>query len=237
MKPYSLTDYTNLPVDSAALTSFFMLIFDCSILFWHPFTSMTVLLSINFQCRQLITRCIWRRTPWLTLGGTEGCCLVPRCCLALLMDRWSSWTAMAECWPTCSFMSQTESSTCPGTTPASWWRTAARATPTPTTIPHHKVGWCAHPPVSALLLLMKTSPMPGRCHALQNQQGFVSSSSLCFSTVSSSRGAESWYGRVGLLYLCCSASICTNEITTQSSISFQWGWVKNSGQGHVRFHW
>lgn len=176
MKPYSLTDYTNLPVDSAALTSFFMLIFDCCILFWHPFTSMTVLLSINFQCRQLITRCIWRRTPWLTLGGTEGCCVVPRCCLALLMDRWSSWTAMAECWPTCSFMSQTESSTCPGTTPASWWRTAARATPTPTTIPHHKVGWCAHPPVSALHLLMKTSPMPGCCHALQNQQGFVSSS-------------------------------------------------------------
>lgn len=87
------------------------------------------------------------------------------------MDKLSSWTAMGECWPTCSSMSQMASSTCPGTTPASWWRTAARATRTPTTIPHHKVGLCAHPSLSALHVLMKASHMPGPCHALQNQQG------------------------------------------------------------------
>lgn len=52
-------------------------------------------------------------------------------------------------------------------------------------------------------------------------------------TVSSSGRAGSWCGRVGLFpalppallqvipHLCCSASVCTNEITTQSSISFQ----------------
>lgn len=115
-----------------------------------------------------MTRSIWRRTPWLTFGGTEGCCVIFRYCLALLMGRLLSWTAMAECWPTCSFMSQMASSTCPGTTPASWWRTAARATRTLTTIPHHRVGLCAHPSVSALHVLMKTSRMPGHCHALQN---------------------------------------------------------------------
>lgn len=140
----------------------------------------------------------------------------------------------------CCFTSQMASSTCPGTTPASWWRTAARATRTPTTIPHHRVGLCAHPPAAALHLLTKTSQVPGPCHALQNQQG---------ATVSSSGGAEGWSGRVALFpalppallqvvpRLCCSASLCTNEIASQSSISFQWGWVKNSRQGHVRFHW
>lgn len=87
------------------------------------------------------------------------------------MDRSLSWTAMAECWPTCSFTSQMASSTCPGTTPASWWRTAVRATRTPMTIPHHKVGSSARPSVSALQVLMKTSQMPGHCHAVQNQQG------------------------------------------------------------------
>lgn len=72
-------------------------------------------------------------------GETEGCSVIFRYCLALLMDRLSSWTAMAECWPTYSFMSQMASSACPGTTPASWWRTAVRVIQTPMTILHHKV--------------------------------------------------------------------------------------------------
>lgn len=91
---------------------------------------------------------------WLRFGETEGCSVIFRYCLALLMDRLLSWTAMAECWPMCSFMSQMASSTCPGTTPASWWRTAARATRTLMTTPHHKVGLCAHPSVSALHVLI-----------------------------------------------------------------------------------
>lgn len=102
-------------------------------------------------------------------GGTEGCSVIFRYCLALLMDRLSSWTAMAECWPTCSFMSQMASSACPGTTPASWWRTAARATRTPTTIPHRKVVLCACPSVAGLQVLMKIPQTPGSGHAVLKQ--------------------------------------------------------------------
>lgn len=91
------------------------------------------------------------------------------------MDRLSSWTAMAECWPMCSFMSQMASSACPGTTPASWWRTAARATRTPTTIPRHKVVLCARPSVSALQVFTKTFQTPGSCRALLKQQDGCSS--------------------------------------------------------------
>lgn len=237
MKHYLLTDFINLPLESAVLTSFFTFVFDCRVLLWHPFTSMTALLSAYFQGSWLMTRWIWRRAPWLTFGGTEGCCVIFRYCLALLMDRLLSWTATGACWPTCSFTSQMASSTCPGTTPASWWRTAARATPTPTTIPHHRVG-----PVPILLLQLCTcSWRQPRC------QGDVMPSKT--SRVSGSCEAEGWYGRVALFpalppallqvmpHLCCSTSVCTNEITSQSLISFQWGWVKNSRHGYVRFHW
>lgn len=107
---------------------------------------------------------------WLRFGETESCSVIFRYCLALLMDRLSSWTAMAECWPTCSFMSQMGSSACPGTTPASWWRTAARVTRTLTTIPHHKVVVRACPSTAGLQGLMKLSQTPGSGHAVLKQR-------------------------------------------------------------------
>ena len=64
------------------------------------------------------------------------CC---RYCSAPPTDRWSSWTATAGCWPTSCCTSRMASSACPGTTLPSWWRTAARATPTRTTTPRPKV--------------------------------------------------------------------------------------------------
>lgn len=49
VKHYLLTDFRHLPLDPAALTSFFIYIFGCGALLWHHFTSLTALLSINFQ--------------------------------------------------------------------------------------------------------------------------------------------------------------------------------------------
>ena len=114
-------------------------------------------------------RHVWRRVQWLTFSGTEGHSVIFRYCLALLMDRLSSWTAMAECWPTCSFTSQMASSACPGTTPASWWRTAVRATRTLMTIPHRKVVWCACPSAAGLWALVKIPQTPGSDHAVLKQ--------------------------------------------------------------------
>lgn len=46
---------------------------------------------------------------------------------------------MGACWPIYCCMSRTVLSACPGTTPASWWRTAVRATQILMTTLHHKV--------------------------------------------------------------------------------------------------
>lgn len=102
----------------------------------------------------------------LTSDGIEVCFVIFRYCLALLMVRLSSWTAMGECWPMCSFMNQMASSACLGTTPASWWRTAVRATQILTTIPHHRVG-------SLHVLLFQLcwhSQTPGSSHVVLKQQ-------------------------------------------------------------------
>lgn len=165
--------------------------------------------------------------------GTEGCSVIFRYCLALLMDRLLSWTAMAECWPMCSFTSQMASSACPGTTPASWWRTAARATRTPMTIPHRKVVLCAHPSVSALQVLMKTSRMPGSCHAVLKQQDghrfmLMEAKRWCV-PVEVAWGMEQRAGTgeflalppaslAALLAASHTSSVCTNEIMPQSSM-------------------
>lgn len=85
----------------------------------------------------------WRvlpETAVLSPGPSKVLVLGCRCCLARPTGRWSSWTATAGCWPTCSCTSPMASSACLGTAPPSWWRTAARATQTQTTTPRPKVG-------------------------------------------------------------------------------------------------
>lgn len=100
----------------------------------------SVFLVLNTFCpsKQVeVTRFARNRSPSPHPSGVLV--VACRCCLAQLMGRWSSWTAMAGCWPTSSCTSLMASSACPGTTLPSWWRTAVRATPTRTTTPLPKV--------------------------------------------------------------------------------------------------
>lgn len=67
-------------------------------------------------------------------------------------------------------------SACPGTTPASWWRTAVRATRTLTTTPHHKV---CHSGFDLNSRLLKTLTF-----YLRSLQGLPVGLEICFGCMS-----------------------------------------------------